>query len=114
MTIVTILQRFDLVLHDPTYELELKQTLTVKPHHFLIHALPRAGRSHLLAVPSSALLQSAAEPASAIAEKTVASEFASGKQPLYALYGSNSGSCEAFAHRIAQAALAHGTIFFCE
>ncbi|KAI0805975.1 cytochrome P450 [Irpex lacteus] len=36
-----LLQKFDFALADPSYTLELKQTLTIKPKHFYIHAIPR-------------------------------------------------------------------------
>ena len=107
---VTILQRFDLVLEDPSYELELKQTLTVKPYNFHIHAIPRTGSSHLLAVPSSTLLGSRENTTTETVDKNVIAPGALARnQALYVLYGSNSGSSEAFAHRIAQVAAAHGT-----
>ena len=55
IALVTILQRFDLVMDDPSYELQLKQTLTIKPHNFLIHAIPRKNKPRLLSVPPSSL-----------------------------------------------------------
>ena len=85
LALVTIFQRFDLVMHDPTYELELKQTLTIKPHNFFVHALPRKDRSRLLAIPSSALL--AHEAPAERAPKATVSAAAANLQPLYVLYG---------------------------
>ena len=81
--LVTIFQRFDLVMHDPTYELELKQTLTIKPHNFFVHALPRKDRSRLLAIPSSALL--AHEAPAERAPKATVSAAAANLQPLASL-----------------------------
>ena len=105
--LVTIFQRFDLVMHDPTYELEIKQTLSIKPHNFIVHALPRKDRPRLLAIPSSALL--AHEAPAERAPKATVSAAAATLQPLYVLYGSNTGSSENFAQRLASAAAAHGT-----
>ncbi|KAI0770681.1 fatty acid hydroxylase [Fomes fomentarius] len=105
ITLITILQRFDLVMDDPTYELELKQTLTIKPHNFYIHAIPRKNKPRLLAIPSSSLLAGDSEERGPGA--TVTADGAS-LQPLYVVYGSNTGSSESFAQRLASAAPAHG------
>ena len=106
ITLVTILQRFDLVMVDPSYELELKQTLTIKPHNFFINALPRKNKPRLLAVPSSAL--SPAGPAAAQGPSTTVDKEAGKLQQMYVLYGSNTGNSESFAQRIASDASAHG------
>ncbi|KAI0655429.1 bifunctional P-450/NADPH-P450 reductase [Cubamyces menziesii] len=108
LALVTILQRFDLVMHDPAYELELKQTLTIKPHNFLIHAIPRKNKPSLRSVlsvsqdaekaPTAQTASNAAAPASGTAEL----------KPMYVLYGSNTGSSESFAQRIASEAPALG------
>ncbi len=49
---MTILQHFDLVMDDPHYELQLKQTLSIKPKNFNIRAVPRKDKPRLFAVPS--------------------------------------------------------------
>ncbi|KAH9948045.1 bifunctional P-450/NADPH-P450 reductase [Amylocystis lapponica] len=106
IALVCILQRFDLVLQDPTYELALKQTLAIKPDNFYIHAMPRAGAPHLLATPSSTLIQS--DRASVPVESGQVAPSGAPKQPLYVLYGSNTGSSEAFAQRLATDATTYG------
>ena len=107
---MTLLQRFDIVMHDPSYDLKLKQTLTIKPNHFFIHAIPRQGKPTILATPSSGLFRARDEETAGQQIKTPAIVSADGLKPLYALYGSNTGTSEAFAQRIASAASAHGTI----
>ncbi|KAI0365331.1 fatty acid hydroxylase [Pilatotrama ljubarskyi] len=107
LALVTILQRFDLVLHDPAYELELKQTLTIKPHNLYIHALPRKNSSHMLAFSSANLHKEAATSAQKAPDATVTTDAAK-LQSLYILYGSNTGNSESFAQRIASDAPAHG------
>lgn len=106
-----IFQRFDLVMDDPSYELKLKQTLTIKPKDFHIRALPRKGRSIPLATSSSSLhkarLGSPTQPTAATVP--VGSE---PRQQLYVLYGSNTGTSEAFAQRVASDASAHGAISY--
>ncbi len=41
MALAMIVQKFNFELADPDYELEVVQTLTVKPKNFFIHAIPR-------------------------------------------------------------------------
>lgn len=41
MALAMILQKFNFELVDPNYELEVMQTLTVKPKNLFIHAIPR-------------------------------------------------------------------------
>ncbi|KAI0754463.1 bifunctional P-450/NADPH-P450 reductase [Daedaleopsis nitida] len=108
LTIATILQRFDLALDDPAYELELKQTLTVKPHNFYIHAHPRKNKPRLLAIPSSTLLSSDAPGDRAPSSGATVNADGASLPPLYVLYGSNTGTSESFAQRLAAAAPAHG------
>ena len=91
---------------DPSYELELKQTLTIKPHNFFINAIPRKNKPRLLAVPSSVL--SPAGPAAAQGPTTTVTADASKLQQMYILYGSNTGNSESFAQRLASDASAHG------
>lgn len=113
LALVTILQRFDLVMHDPTYELALKQTLTIKPHNFFIHALPRKDRSRVFALPSAGLLsERTAQGSAQIAPRGTVSADAAKLQPLYVLYGSNTGNSESFAQRLASDAPAHGEHHF--
>jgi cytochrome P450/NADPH-cytochrome P450 reductase len=102
----SVVQKFDLSLVDPSYTLQIKQTLTVKPKGLHIHAAPRAGAVHLQATPSSALMASRydAEPKTSVAQ-------AEGTGlPFYVLYGSNTGTSEAFAQRIANEAPSYGAL----
>ena len=106
LALISILQRFDLVMRDPTYELQLKQSITIKPHNFFIHAIPRADRPRLLAIPSAPAPQLSVAAPGAEKAQPIATE---GMKPLYVLYGSNTGTSESFAQRIVSAAPAHGT-----
>lgn len=40
-----ILQSFDVKLDDPSYEIQVKQTLTIKPDNFKIKVTPRHGQT---------------------------------------------------------------------
>ncbi|THH18035.1 hypothetical protein EW146_g2890 [Bondarzewia mesenterica] len=104
ISMACIIQRFDLVMVDPSYNLQLKQALTIKPDGFFIRATPRAGR-HILVAPRSSSLLSA--PAFKHNSALLSGDSVP-KKPLYVLYGSNTGTAEAFAQRIASEASAHG------
>lgn len=41
MSLAMILQKFDCKFADPSYDLQLVQTLTLKPTNLFIHAVPR-------------------------------------------------------------------------
>ena len=104
MALALLVQKFDFVLDDPSYELKLKQSLTIKPANFFVHAIPRAGKARLLAVPSTPLVPPKT-PAAGVASAAPGVE---AKQPMYVLYGSNTGTSESFAQRIANAAASFG------
>ncbi|KAI0770686.1 fatty acid hydroxylase [Fomes fomentarius] len=112
LVLVTVIQNFDLYMHDPTYELALKHTLTIKPNNFFMHAIPRKSRPRLLAIPSSSLLSTDASAATALHSRETTTTSTTGDDPsrkaLYVLYGSNTGTSESFAQRLASAAPAHG------
>ncbi|KAH9932778.1 fatty acid hydroxylase [Epithele typhae] len=103
LVMVMIMQHFDLVLDDPSYELQIKQTITIKPNHFYIHAIPRKDRPRLSVGQSvPALIGKPAEASPGVATG------AANLKPLYVLYGSNTGSSESFAQRLVSAAPSHG------
>ncbi|KAH9937812.1 fatty acid hydroxylase [Epithele typhae] len=104
LALISIFQRFDLVMRDPTYELEIKQTLTIKPHNFYVRAIPRTDRPRMLLNPSSAPIAAPGEPAQIASDVSPAN----GLKPMYVFYGSNTGNSESFAQRIVSAAPTHG------
>ncbi|KAI0071730.1 bifunctional P-450/NADPH-P450 reductase [Panus rudis PR-1116 ss-1] len=108
MALVSIIQRFDFVMHDPSYNLRLRSTLTIKPDGFYIHAIPRAGRRRLLAIPSNYMVSSHANGSVGSITTSNADVAMGGTHPLYVLFGSNTGSAESFAQRIATEAVGHG------
>ncbi|KAJ8488103.1 hypothetical protein ONZ45_g14089 [Pleurotus djamor] len=103
LVLVSIFQRFDLFLADPSYTLELKQALTIKPKDLYIKATPR-NKPRLYQAPTS--LPRPTAPGHQASPFTVRSS-----EPikrLYVLYGSNTGTCESFAQRVVDDAPAHG------
>ncbi|KAF7347083.1 Fatty acid hydroxylase [Mycena venus] len=103
LVMASVIQRFDLSFVDPSYNLEIKQTLTVKPKDLYIRASLRADAVHLQATPSSALMASRYDrPRNSEIRVTGTGS------PLYVLYGSNTGTSESFAQRIANEAPSYG------
>ncbi|KAK6443459.1 hypothetical protein LTR95_000286 [Oleoguttula sp. CCFEE 5521] len=107
LVVATCLQFFDYSLDDPSYDLQLKSTLTIKPKDFFVRATLREGWNatkveHALsgAIGSSALTHESAKVTTKLAEDEGI--------PITVLYGSNSGTCEAFAQTLAADAAAHG------
>ncbi|GKZ21502.1 hypothetical protein AbraIFM66951_006685 [Aspergillus brasiliensis] len=94
MILALCLQNFSMALVDKSYELKLKESLTIKPDNLWAYATPRPGRgmfqSSSLTSPVPAPFKSASRKAST----SVASV------SVTILYGSNSGTCEALAHRL--------------
>ncbi|KAH7098971.1 fatty acid hydroxylase [Auriculariales sp. MPI-PUGE-AT-0066] len=104
MALITIFQRFELRMVDPTYQLKLQQSLTIKPHNFQIYAIPRETNvPYTLPLPSVAtVMRNGGNATRSSAGGSPA------KQKAYFLYGSNSGSSEMFAQRLANSAASHG------
>lgn len=98
LLLAMILQRFDLQFADPNYQLQIKETLTLKPHNLFIHARRRdtviVQQPAPVAAPATTTSPKPVVPANGI--------------PLLVLFGSNAGSAEAFAQRIASDARAQG------
>lgn len=102
LLIAMILQRFDLIEEDPGYQLKVAETLTLKPEGLRIRVKRRGTASFK---PRGVLAAAAAKPVAAPAARVAADGAAT---PLLVLYGSNTGSCESFAERIANEAAAQG------
>ncbi|SDU37773.1 bifunctional cytochrome P450/NADPH--P450 reductase [Halopseudomonas salegens] len=97
-----LLQRFDIEAVDPNYPLQIKETLTLKPEGFQIRVRRRNNQPQRWA-------GVVATPQEAPTAKTTAHAETSAKGvPLLVLYGSNTGSAEAFARRISEEAAHNG------
>ncbi|KAJ1303594.1 hypothetical protein OPQ81_011777 [Rhizoctonia solani] len=102
IVIATIFQKFDFTPTDPAYNLQLKQTLTLKPKNFTFRAIPRKGAPSFTGIaPTSSSVTGHTST------KSVTQNDSSGL-PLYVFYGSNTGSCEGFAQQIASGAAVKG------
>ncbi|KAI0729796.1 cytochrome P450 [Fomitopsis betulina] len=107
MMLVTALvfQRFDVTLADPSYELVIKQTLTIKPKDFHVRVALRADRAPPPPPrPSTFSAHSARGAGSGIGGVSLGDA----AQPVYVVYGSNTGTSETFAQRVVNDAAARG------
>ncbi|RYP82601.1 hypothetical protein DL769_001595 [Monosporascus sp. CRB-8-3] len=103
-----LLQNFNFVLDDPNYNLRLKQTLTIKPHNFQMRAILRDG---LTATQLERRLAGEDAPKEAQKSASAAGVSADGSlKKITILYGSNSGTCESLAQRLASDAPNHGFV----
>jgi cytochrome P450 / NADPH-cytochrome P450 reductase len=114
LVLAMLLQRFEFV-DFANYRLEIKQTVTIKPANFIIRVKPRAGRATtgFFAAPQEAAAPTAAPAASAPSSASAAAPnpaAAAGTHatPLLVLFGSNLGTAEGIAHRIADDARSRG------
>jgi cytochrome P450/NADPH-cytochrome P450 reductase len=103
LLLAMMLRRFELVDHH-RYELKVKETLTLKPDDFHIRVRVRP---HARASVPTAAAPAATAPAAAPSRAAAAPVAAHGT-PLLVLFGSNTGSAEAFARRLAGDAAAQG------
>lgn len=111
LVVAMLLQYFDFTLDDAQYDLQIKSTLTIKPNHFYMHAQLRHGRtptqleqvlsSSGTPVQSQKPIEAGSEAARVVADDTKG-------RPMTILYGSNTGTCQAFAQGLAADAPSHG------
>nr|POE71416.1 bifunctional cytochrome p450/nadph--p450 reductase [Quercus suber] len=101
-----VLQYFNVVAANPQYDLKIKSTLTIKPKNFEIKATLREGWTPASVEQSLAGSVRSEDGHSAKAGATVSS--GNKGKPFTVLYGSNSGTCEAFAQTLAADAAGHG------
>ncbi len=104
LVLAMILHRFEIVKADPAYTLRVKETLTLKPQGFFM----RARRREIVPRKRAAAAGGKAGPESAqgVADAAVGAN----RVPVRVLFGSNSGSAEAFAQRIATDARQQGYV----
>lgn len=110
LVVAILLQNFNFQMDNPTYDLRIKQTLTIKPKDFYIKASLRDGLDPtqlglvLSGTPGSSENKSATDR-----PKKPKQAPADGKmKPMHIFYGSNTGTCEAFARRLADDASGYG------
>jgi len=113
LVLVLLLQNFNFSMDDPSYQLHIKQALTIKPKDFYMRATPRNGVS-ATAIRESLASTTAERPVSGKVAKDAngTAQVPKGKggkgKPIAIYYGSNTGTCEALANRLASDAAQHG------
>lgn len=100
LAVALILQNFDMRLDDPNYEMKVVQTLTLKPKDFYMRASLREGIT-----PTVLLQRLSGDRATGGQHKDgvpkAVDAVATGDYALSILYGSNTGTCQALAQRLA-------------
>ncbi|QSZ36198.1 hypothetical protein DSL72_007324 [Monilinia vaccinii-corymbosi] len=109
LIVAMLLQNLNFRMDDPSYNLLIKQTLTIKPKGFFMHASLRDGIDpiHLEKILH---VGTSEEQLSANNSKLAKILTNSGKlkQPMSIFYGSNSGTCKALARSLAREASGRG------
>ncbi|KAI1106415.1 cytochrome P450 [Jackrogersella minutella] len=108
LAIAMLLQSFNFVQDDPSYSLALKQTLTLKPKGFRMRATIRDGLTPSQLEHRLAGKDLPTESLNGLSLKDFTNSNGGSGNPITILYGSNSGTCESFARRIASDASRHG------
>ncbi|PVH71915.1 hypothetical protein DL98DRAFT_612749 [Cadophora sp. DSE1049] len=113
LVLAMLLKTFDIKLDDPTYEIRIKESLTIKPDGFRVRATLR---HH---INPASLAQTLHSGSNSLAPKSLASKPSvesvrswytpdkSARRSLNIVFGSNGGTCEALAHRLASNASKH-------
>ena len=101
LAIALILKHFNIEFVDPSYDLRIKQTLTIKPEGFKMRVRPRRQVKISLDIN---VKQSEKLPEKILQSKIETKNL----QPMSIFFGSNSGSCESFAGTLASEAPLYG------
>ncbi|KAI9640753.1 hypothetical protein NHQ30_011062 [Ciborinia camelliae] len=109
LIVAMLLQNLNFRMDDPSYNLVIKQTLTIKPDGFFMHANLRNGIDSIH-LEKMLHVDTSKERLSERDQKLtkVLSNSGKPKQPMSIFYGSNSGTCEALARSLAREASGRG------
>jgi cytochrome P450/NADPH-cytochrome P450 reductase len=110
LTTAMLLQNFNFRFDDPSYQLQIKQTLTIKPKDFFMHATLRENVDPVY-LEKRLHFDTSAEGKLSEKDRRISNAAAlSGKpkKPMTILYGSNAGTCEALAQNLARVASGRG------
>ncbi|KAM0552416.1 hypothetical protein ACHAPJ_007976 [Fusarium lateritium] len=109
LCVALLLQNFNFSMNDPGYNLRLIETLTLKPKDFYMRASLRHGMSPLeLEQRLRGTTSGTSIAVKKNGENHGANALKSDTNPISIFYGSNSGTCEALAYRLAADASSHG------
>lgn len=109
LAVALILQNFDMRLDDPNYEMKVVQTLTLKPKDFYMRASLREGIT-----PTILLQRLSGDRATGGQHKDgipkAVDAVVAGDQALSIFYGSNTGTCQALAQKLAGQCVQRGLL----
>ncbi|EAW09509.1 bifunctional cytochrome P450/NADPH--P450 reductase [Aspergillus clavatus NRRL 1] len=113
LVVAILLQNFNFQMDDPSYDLHIKQTLTIKPKDFHMRAALRHGLDATqLGIMLSGSVDSVPPESAGAASRSRKPQAAappSGQlKPMHIFFGSNTGTCETFARRLADDAVGYG------
>lgn len=105
LALALVFQNFNIYMADPGYTLQIKQNLTIKPDNFHIKVALREGIDpiHIEQRMFGDLSASVKDR-----ERTAAKVDVNKLKPMTILYGSNSGTCEGLAQKLALAGQSQG------
>ncbi|KAE8324698.1 cytochrome P450 [Aspergillus sergii] len=110
LVVVMLLQNFNFEMENPSYDLRIKQSLSIKPDGFQMKATLRRG---LDAAKLASVLNSGGDLFSD-APQILNGEYKPNKdlrphmKPMHIFFGSNTGTCEALARRLAKDSMGYG------
>lgn len=90
-----VLQKFQLEFADPSYELGITSTLTIKPKCFKMKVRRRRGKGILTGVPGGSVVTNVEKPIEKPGTKSIAAK--NSRPSITILFGGNTGTCEGFA-----------------
>lgn len=103
-----LLQNFDFFLAGPSYELQIQQTLKVKPKNMFLHATPRLGLD-LIAIEKKLLADTTSSETTGTHDaKGLTSRKDKSHKPMAMFFGGNMGTCESLNQTVSNAASSHG------
>lgn len=108
MAVALLLRTFNFKLDDDKYEMKIKQTLTLKPDDFYMHATLREG---ITATGLQSFLSSSEDTVKAAMDegiKRTDSSLAEGLKHMTILFGSNTGTCMSLAQKLSVEARRYG------
>lgn len=105
-----LMQNFNFSMVDPGYDIRIKQTLTIKPKEFYIRATLRPGldASRLNGVLNGSGTTHDEKANGHTRQPSKGGPVSKAQKPMSVYFGSNTGTCEALARRVAADATGYG------
>ncbi|KFZ01289.1 hypothetical protein V500_00823 [Pseudogymnoascus sp. VKM F-4518 (FW-2643)] len=108
LVVAMLLQNFNFRFDNSSYTLSIKQTLTIKPKDFYMHATLKEHIDPVYLEKSLHVNSWNGRQPQKVGKTAEAVVSGKPKEPMAILYGSNSGTCEALAQSFARVAAARG------